>query len=107
MTREEAIKAMCFYREKLYNGIFNQYIEAFDFAISALRAEQAPENSVEGLCCDCVYGGPCCDYSLKKAIDRLAAYEDTGLMPEEIMELKRAWKAACKLCKINDVTAIP
>lgn len=28
---------MYFYREKLRNGIFNQYIEAFDFAINALR----------------------------------------------------------------------
>lgn len=39
MTREEAIRAMQFYKEKLYNGIFNQYIDAFDMAISALRQQ--------------------------------------------------------------------
>ena len=37
MTREEAIWAMRFYKEKLYNGIFNKHIEAFDVAIAALR----------------------------------------------------------------------
>ena len=40
MTREEAIRAMQFYKEKLYNGIFNQYIDAFDMAISALRQQE-------------------------------------------------------------------
>lgn len=30
---------MRFYKEKLYNGIFNQHIEAFDVAISALREQ--------------------------------------------------------------------
>ena len=39
MTREEAIWAMRFYKEKLYNGIFNQYIGAFDVAISALKEQ--------------------------------------------------------------------
>ena len=29
--------------------------------------------------------------ALDKAIDRLAAYEDTGLTPEEITDLQRAW----------------
>ena len=40
MTREEAIRAMQFYKEKLYNGIFNQYIDAFDMAITALRQQE-------------------------------------------------------------------
>ena len=40
MTREEAIRAMQFYKEKLYNGTFNQYIDAFDVAISALRQQE-------------------------------------------------------------------
>ena len=40
MTREEAIRAMQFYKEKLYNGIFNQYIDAFDMAISALQQQE-------------------------------------------------------------------
>lgn len=44
MTTEEAIWAMNFYKAKLYNGIFNQYIDAFDVAIAALRAQQEQEN---------------------------------------------------------------
>ena len=39
MTRKEAIWAMQFYKEKLYNGIFGQYIGAFDVAISALKEQ--------------------------------------------------------------------
>lgn len=37
------------------------------------------------------------------AIDRLAAYEDTGLEPEEIAEMKRAWNAACSAYEFNRV----
>ena len=37
------------------------------------------------------------------AIDRLAAYEDTGLTPVEIRELKDLWKVVCKLYGINTV----
>lgn len=35
------------------------------------------------------------------AIDRLAAYEDTGLTPVEIRELEDLWKVVCKLYGIN------
>lgn len=35
--------------------------------------------------------------------DRLAAYEDTGLEPEEITEMKRAWNAACGAYEFNRV----
>lgn len=45
MTTEEAIWAMNFYKAKLYNGIFNQYIDAFDMAIAALRAQQVAEKN--------------------------------------------------------------
>lgn len=31
-------------------------------------------------------------------IDRLAAYEDTGLTPEEVFELRCVWKEVCKHC---------
>lgn len=44
MTTEEAIWAMNFYKAKLYNGIFNQYVDAFDVAIAALRAQLEREN---------------------------------------------------------------
>ena len=39
MIPQEAIKAMKFYKEKLYNGIFNQFISAFDIAIEALEKQ--------------------------------------------------------------------
>ncbi len=40
-------------------------------------------------CCECYYGKECndCDYG-EKICDTLADYEDTGLTPPEIMELK-------------------
>ena len=59
MTYEEAIKAMRFYKEKLYNGIFNQFIAAFDVAISALEKQipKKPENR-EGTT---YFYCPCCD----------------------------------------------
>ena len=49
MTREEAIWAMRFYKEKLYNGIFNQYIGAFDVAISALREQEELAQNLHGV----------------------------------------------------------
>ena len=55
MTTEEAIWAMNFYKTKLYNGIFNQYVDAFDVAIHALRAQQETER--QGPCSRCGYGG--------------------------------------------------
>jgi tRNA(Ile2) C34 agmatinyltransferase TiaS len=39
MTPQEAIKAMKFNKENLYNGISNQFISAFDVAISALEKQ--------------------------------------------------------------------
>lgn len=47
MTLEKAIEAMKFYKEKLYNGIFNQFIAAFDIAISALE-KQIPKKTLWG-----------------------------------------------------------
>jgi tRNA(Ile2) C34 agmatinyltransferase TiaS len=40
MTTIEAIEAMVFYKQKLYNGIYNEYISAFDNAISALDKQR-------------------------------------------------------------------
>lgn len=37
------------------------------------------------------------------AVDHLAAYEDTGLTPVEISELKGLWKVVCELYGINTV----
>ena len=39
MTVKEAKQAMKFYKEKLYNGIFYDKIDAFDVAISALEKQ--------------------------------------------------------------------
>lgn len=41
------------------------------------------------------------DTKYQERLDRLATYEDTGLTPEEIIEMKSAWKAVCKECGIN------
>lgn len=40
------------------------------------------------------------------AIDRLAAYEDTGLTPEEIIDLKGSWRAACKFYGFNPACSV-
>ena len=39
MKKIEAIQAMKFYKEKLYNGIFKDKIKAFDVAINALEKQ--------------------------------------------------------------------
>ena len=54
MTPQEAIQAMKFYKEKLYNGIFNDKIGAFDVAISALEKQIPKKLRVDDegwLCC--------------------------------------------------------
>lgn len=70
MTKEEAIEALFFYRDKLKHGIFKRYINAFDIAIAALRAQQAKEGAVEGMCCDCAHGGPCWTLQAPIKLDR-------------------------------------
>lgn len=43
---------------------------------------------------------------LIEAAQKLAAYEDTGLTPEGIIELKGSWRAACKFYGINHASSI-
>lgn len=45
MTITKAIEAMKFYKQRLYNGVFNQYIDAFDVAVSALE-KQVPKKPI-------------------------------------------------------------
>ncbi len=57
MTTQETIQAMKFYKAKLYNGIFNDKIGAFDVAISALE-KQIPkkaehDDGVWSICPNC------------------------------------------------------
>lgn len=40
---------------------------------------------------------------MASAIARLAAYEDTGMTPEEIDLMKGSWMAACKEYGINSI----
>lgn len=40
---------------------------------------------------------------MKAVVDRLAAYEDTGLTPEGIIELKHTWRAATKAFGFNNI----
>lgn len=35
------------------------------------------------------------------AINRLAAYEDAGLEPEEVLQMKGSWEVVCKTYRIN------
>ena len=44
--------------------------EAYEMAFSALRAQQTIDSSVEGMCCDCIHGGPCCNYSENESCQR-------------------------------------
>ena len=74
MKPQEAIQAMLFYKEKLYNGIFKEKIDAFDVAISALE-KQIPKKPTpqivkggkrligNGWWCNgtTVYKCPCCN----------------------------------------------
>lgn len=41
--------------------------------------------------------------NLNKIVNTLAAYEDTGLTPEEIIELKHTWRAATKAFGFNNI----
>lgn len=43
-----------------------------------------------------------CD-NLNKIVNTLADYEDTGLTPEEIIELKHTWRAATKAFGFNNI----
>lgn len=58
------------------------------------RKEENGQRWIELRCCaDC---SECCDCEdIWMALDRLAAYEDTGLSPEQINEMK----VSVKICK--------
>lgn len=67
MTPQEAIKAMKFNKENLYNGISNQFTSAFDVAISALE-KQIPQKPIlketkcfDGSTADFVFVCPVCN----------------------------------------------
>lgn len=49
----------------------------------------------------CEYGNSQCPVVTQDVIDRLAAYEDTGLEPEEIISAVDMAKVACALEELN------
>lgn len=49
---------------------------------------------------DCPFADPICE-QVQNIIDRLAAYEDTGLEPEEILSAVDMAKIACALHELN------
>ena len=49
---------------------------------------------------DCPFADPICE-QVQNIIDRLAAYEDTGLEPEEIISAMDMAKIACALHELN------
>ena len=63
MTTKEAID----YNVKItgFNKRKRAYVkEIVDTAISAMEAQlEAEDKPIEGMCCDCIHGGPCCDYT--------------------------------------------
>lgn len=55
------------------------------------------------LCEDiCRINGDCKACPIKIAIDRLAAYEDTGLTPDQIQEIDKLYKEKCELVAFKD-----
>lgn len=61
-----------------------------DWAIEHIAEWRRQKAVCENDCCDlgcCPFADPVCEET-QNIIDRLAAYEDTGLTPEEIIEMK-------------------
>lgn len=59
---------------------------------------------------DCIHERPfTCENKIcyeGKAIDRLAAYEDSGLSPEEVVEIKKYLNMWIEICKENNVSIV-
>jgi len=80
----------------------------YDFAIGKNHCWEV--HGADNLVCEevCKNQGDkgCEDCPIRKAIDRLAAYEDTGLMPEEVVRLAQAkqdGRLVVLPCKKGDV----
>lgn len=77
----------------------------YDFCIGGNHCWQV-KGADNNLCKDiCINQGEsgCGGCPIKKAFDRLAVYENTGMTPDEIMLLKDSWRAVCKSYKINQI----
>lgn len=109
MTREEAIKILSPNSEsrlvRAADGFLptQKVLCALEMAVSALRAQQAAADAVENMCCDCTYGGLCCDYSENESCEHRR--EDGACWtPYRPAKLDRSqWEGCrgCELCK-ND-----
>lgn len=94
MTKEEAADII----EQRGGYSQSEYLSALNIAISALRAQQTPSDAVEGLCCDCAYGGPCCDYSENTNCEH--KQEDGSCWkPYHVTRLDRSRWEGCVCCK--------
>lgn len=68
MTREEAAMILdpetskrALWKYESEEGRLEACNEACRIAAAVLRAKEV--SPIEGMCCDCIHGGPCCDYS--------------------------------------------
>lgn len=106
MTREEAIKLL------EPGGKFPDFPhkledvdEACRMAISALRNQTHKEvETIEGMCCDCVFGKRCCDYSENKECGH---YKEDGScwIPYPPVKLDRSRWEECSCCCKNLITS--
>lgn len=131
MTKAEAIEALQFYKSKLYNGIFNQYIAAFDVAIEALNQQIEGKVGSNGSgCTDCPvtecssqYRGSECsilrakagvDYDPATYADSIRSMSDedlanflVGLADDENLAIREWLKAPIALTKTEAMPDTP
>lgn len=101
MTIEEAIKnrKRCLaYLEGCPSAFVDpDGVEAVRMSIAALRAQQVADDAIEGLCCDCVHGGPCCDYSENEGCEHRRA-DGFCWIPHRPAKMDRSRWEGCEMC---------
>ena len=71
--------------------------QACRIACAALRAQQAADDAIEDLCCDCAHGGPCCDYSENEGCEHHRADGSCWISPRPAKLDRRRWEG-CDTC---------
>lgn len=106
MTIEEAIKnrKRCLaYLEGCPSAFVDpDGVEAVRMSIAALRAQQVADDAIEGLCCDCVHGGPCCDYSENEGCEHRRADGFCWIHHRPAKMDRSRWEG-CRFCGDEEV----
>lgn len=76
--------------------------QAIEAAIAALRAQQTTGRAVEGMCCYCIHGGPCCGYE-ENADCEYRKFDGSCWKPRLPAKLDRSRWEGCELCGDQDV----